>query len=78
MDHGDHTSSPSARKTQLYQKRMEMISRLMNRPDEEANDEQIRLTAEVCKGKKKAGIRERLSKSIGLEKWLNVVYRMFT
>ncbi|WP_337100971.1 hypothetical protein [Paenibacillus sp. YIM B09110] len=50
----------------------------MNRLDEEANDEQIRLTAEVSKAKKKAGIRERLSKSIGLDKWLNVVYRMFT
>lgn len=74
MDHGDHTSSPSARKTQLYEKRMEMISRLMIRLDEEANDEQIRQADEG----ENCGLIDRISKSLGFDKWLNVVYRMFT
>ncbi|MDQ0063523.1 hypothetical protein [Paenibacillus harenae] len=74
MDHGDHTSSPSARKTQLYEKRMEMISRLMIRLDEEANDEQTRQSGDGKNG----GLMDRISKSLGLDKWLNVVYRMFT
>lgn len=75
MDHGDHIGSPSARKTQLYEKRMEMVSRLMNRQDEEASDEHTGQTAEYRKSRSSM---ERIWKSLGLGKWLNVVYRMFT
>lgn len=75
MDRGDRISSPSAPKTRLVEKRMEMVSRLTNQINEETYKKRRELAE---KEKQKDSLRESIKALAGVGKVLNVIYRMFT
>lgn len=74
MDHRDRIESPSVERRRLIEKRMEMIALLINKMNEEENNEKSRKEENKRKSTKRYSGIIRLN-WLGL--FVNIVYRMF-